>query len=305
MATGDLFAVAGTDDVSHVDIGLHGVPRHGSVYIIDAAEPAIIDSGTGQNREAVFEALDELGIDREDVAHILPTHVHLDHAGGVGYLAAACPNATVRTHEIGVPHLVDPTRLIEGTKEAVGGQWEFYADPKPVPADRIEPLVDGDEVDLGDRTLSVIHAPGHAPHQTLFFEPDDGVLFTGDATGIYVPERDVIRETSPPPQFDLEGCLDDVRTVEDLDPETLCFGHFGPLAYAPERMEGYKRTLVEWVEAVRAKREELGDDEAVIEHFQDNAEMVEVWGGRKARAEESLNTRGVLISLDRQRESGE
>ncbi|WP_311172439.1 MBL fold metallo-hydrolase [Halobellus ordinarius] len=299
MAIGDLAAVPGTDDVYYVDVGTHGVPRYGTVYLLDAAQPALVDTGTGQNRELVFDALDEVGIDREAVQHILPTHVHLDHAGGAGYVAAACPNATVRTHEIGVPHLVDPDRLVAGTKDAVGEQWEFYADPEPVPEDRIEGLADGDEIDLGDRTLSVIHTPGHAPHQTVFLDSGDDLLFTGDAAGIYVPERDTIRETSPPPQFDLEGCLADVRTIEDVAPETLCFGHFGPREYEPELLEGYKRTLVEWVEAVRGKRAELGDDEAVITHFEDHSDMVEIWGERKARAEDGLNVRGVLAALDR------
>ncbi|MFC6875161.1 MBL fold metallo-hydrolase [Halobellus marinus] len=299
MAIGDLAAVPGTDDVYYVDVGTHGVPRYGTVYLLDAAQPALVDTGTGQNRELVFDTLDEVGIDREAVQHILPTHVHLDHAGGAGYFADACPNATVRTHEIGVPHLVDPDRLVAGTKDAVGDQWEFYADPEPVPEDRIEGLTDGDEIDLGDRTLSVIHTPGHAPHQTVFLDSRDDLLFTGDAAGIYVPERDTIRETSPPPQFDLEGCLADVRTIEDIAPETLCFGHFGPREYDPELLEGYKRTLVEWVEAVRQKRAELGDDEAVIEHFAENSDMIEIWGERKARAEDTLNVRGVLAALDR------
>jgi glyoxylase-like metal-dependent hydrolase (beta-lactamase superfamily II) len=299
MAIGDLAAVPGTDDVYYVDVGTHGVPRYGTVYLLDAAQPALVDTGTGQNRELVFDTLDEVGIDREAVQHILPTHVHLDHAGGAGYFADACPNATVRTHEIGVPHLVDPERLVAGTKEAVGDQWAFYADPVPIPEARVDSLVGGDEIDLGDRSLSVHHAPGHAPHQTTFFDPDDGVLFTGDAAGIHVPGRDTLKETSPPPQFDLEGCLDDVRAIEAIDPDTLCFGHFGSVAYRPELMTMYKRTLVEWVEAVRRKRAELGDDDAVRGHFADTTDLAEEWSGRKARAEERLNASGVLTALDR------
>ncbi|MFB6091348.1 MAG: MBL fold metallo-hydrolase [Halobellus sp.] len=299
MAIGDLTPVDGAEDVYYVDVGTHGVPQYGSVYVIDADEPAFVDAGLGRNREYLFDALDELGIDREAVRHVLPTHVHLDHAGGAGYLAEACPNATVRTHEVGAPHLVDPERLVAGTKEAVGELWEFYAEPKPVPEGRIEGLEDGDEIDLGDRTLSVIEAPGHAPHQVIFLDSKDDLLFTGDAAGIYVPERDVVRETTPPPQFDLEGCLEDVRTIEELAPETLCFGHFGPREYDPDLMEEYKRALVEWIEAVRQKREELGDDEAVIEYFGDNSDLEDVWGERKAAAEERLNARGALVALDR------
>ncbi|ADQ66118.1 zn-dependent hydrolase, glyoxylase [Halogeometricum borinquense DSM 11551] len=302
MAIGDVTAVPGTDDVYYVDTGMYETEMYGSVYIIDAERPAFVDTGIGTNHEHLLDALDELDIAREDVEYLLPTHIHLDHAGGAGYLADACPNATVMTHEIGVSHLIDPEKLIAGTKAAVGDQWEFYVEPKPVPEDRIEPLTDGNEIDLGDRTLSVFHAPGHAPHQTMFLDSKDDLLFTGDAAGIYVPERGQVRQTSPPSQFDLEACLDDVRTIEEIAPERICFGHFGSCEYSEELMESYKRTLVEWVEAVRQKREELGDDDAVIEHFAEHTQMTDLWGERKASEEEKLNVRGVLGYLDWQAE---
>ncbi|XVH32569.1 MBL fold metallo-hydrolase [Haloferacaceae archaeon DSL9] len=298
MTRGDLEAVPDATALYFLDTGMYDVDGYGSVYIVDAEKPAVVDTGIGTNREYLYDALAELDIGREDLAYILPTHIHLDHAGGAGYLAERYPNATVLIHEIGVPHLVDPERLIEGTKAAVESQWGYYVDPKPVPEDRIEAIGDGDELDLGDRTLTAYEAPGHAPHQLIFYDDRDEVVFTGDAAGIYVADRDEIRVTSPPAQFHLDRCLEDVSTIRDLDPAILCFGHFGPRAYDEALLEGYKRSLVEWVEAVRQQRAALGDDEAVIDHFVETTELSEIWGDRKGRAEARLNTRGVLGYLD-------
>jgi len=258
----------------------------------------VVDPGLGTNVDLVLDALDAVGIDALDA--ILTTHIHLDHAGGAGYLAAEFPDATVYTHELGVRHLVDPDRLVTGTKAAVGSQWQYYVDPKPIPEERIESLAGGDEIDLGDRTVDVIHAPGHAPHQVVFHDRTDDVLFSGDAGGIRPGKSGDLFPTSPPVNFDLEGCIADAETIADRNPERICFGHFGDAAFTPELMDEYERILTDWVAQVREKRAELGDDEAVIEHFAETADLVEPWGERKTRAENRLNVKGVLGYLDSQ-----
>ena len=297
MAPGDLEAVPDATDLYYVDTGMYDVAGYGAVYIFDTAEPAVIDTGIGTHREYIFDALDELGID--SLSYILPTHVHLDHAGGAGFLAEVFPDADVLVHERGVDHLIDPGRLIEGTKAAVDEMWPYYTEPQPIPADRIAGLTDGDEIDLGDRTLTAHAAPGHAPHQLVF--ETDGLVFTGDAAGIYVAARDAIRVTSPPPQFDVQHCLDDVSMIQSLEPDTLCFAHFGPRSYDATLLDGYKRSLIEWVEAIRQQRDRQADDKAVIDHFVTNTDLTEIWGTEKGWAETRLNVRGVLAALDQGR----
>jgi len=301
MSIGDVQAVDGTDEVHYVDTGMYGTAEYGSVYIIDGERPAVVDSGTGGDYDAIADALAELGIDALEA--VVLTHVHLDHAGGAGRLLEDHPDAQAYIHELGAKHLIDPERLVAGTKDAVGKQWSYYAEPVPAPEERVTRLADGDEVDLGDHTLVAHEAPGHAPHQHVFHDPGEGIVYTGDAAGLYIPAVDAIRETSPPPQFDLEQARRDVSTIAELEPETLAFAHFGPRAFDAEKLSGYKRTLVEWVEAVRRKRAELDDDEAVIEHFVDHADEsagADVWGEEKADAEMRLNTRGVLAYLEQQ-----
>ncbi|PSQ18901.1 MBL fold metallo-hydrolase [Halobacteriales archaeon QS_8_69_26] len=299
MAPGDVFEVdiGGLSDCYYVDTGMYGVPEYGSVYVLDGDRPALVDTGIGTHHDRVLAALEELGIAREDLATLAVTHVHLDHAGGAGFLAEACENATVAVHSRGARHLVDPGRLWAGTKQAVGDQIEYYTEPEPVAEDRIRQVEDGDELDLGDRTLRVHHAPGHAPHQVVFEDPDASAVFTADAGGIYVPALDALEPTTPPPQFDLDLALEDVDTIEGLDPDVLCYAHFGP-ADPGNRLDEYRVTLAEWVDAVREMRAELGDDEAVIDRFVETQDIGEVWGERKARGETAMNVRGVLAYLD-------
>ena len=287
------------DDLYYVDVGMYGVEEYGTVYIIDAERPAVVDPGTGAERDIVLDAMAEVGIEPEDLEAIALSHVHLDHAGGAGYLAETCPNATVYVHEIGTKHLVDPSRLWEGTKQAVGDMIKYYAEPQPVDEARIEEIADGDTIDIGDHELEVLYAPGHAPHQVVFYDPTNDAVFAADAAGLYTPSVDEVNVTTPPVNFDLEQALADVEMLQDLDPAVICYGHFGP-APTGDRLERYAEQLPEWVDAIAEKRAELEDDEAVIQHFIEHVDYPEVWGPEKQTAEVRLNVSGILVMLDRQ-----
>jgi glyoxylase-like metal-dependent hydrolase (beta-lactamase superfamily II) len=301
MGIGDVFDVQGVPDCYYVDTGMYDTPEYGAVYLYDTERPAIVDAGIGTNYELILDALREVGVAPEDLEVVALTHVHLDHAGGAGFIAEET-GADVYVHESGSTFLVDPDTIWEGTKRAVGDQIKHYAKPDPVAADRIEPLHDGATVDLGDVELDVHHAPGHAFHQVVFHDAATDVVFVADAAGIYVPERDTVRETSPPPGFDLEQVVADARLISRLDPEKLCYPHFGDAA-ADERIGEYVGVITRWVEAIAEKRRELEDDDAVIEHFVGADDIDELWSEEKAAAEVAMNVRGVLHYLD-EREAG-
>jgi glyoxylase-like metal-dependent hydrolase (beta-lactamase superfamily II) len=304
MAQGDLSeATAGeSTDVYYVDTGTYGTANYGTVYILDTDRPALVDTGIGKHYDLVLEAMADLGIDPGDLESIVPTHVHLDHAGGAGYLAEACPDADVYVHEVGARHLVDPSALWAGTKAAVGDLIEHYVEPKPVPEARVVELAGGDGVDVGDRVLDVHHVPGHAPHQMALYDPVSDGIFTADAAGSYAPGLDAPYPETPPPSFDKEQCLADVSTLRDLDPAALYFGHFGDrpadgvLAESADALEA-------WVADVEAARGDFEDDAAVVDHFVGRVgtdlrpDSVDVWGESTARGKMRMNVTGVLESL--------
>jgi glyoxylase-like metal-dependent hydrolase (beta-lactamase superfamily II) len=299
MAIGDVSeaTVGECTDLWYVDTGMYDTEAYGAVYVLDAERPALVDTGIGANYERVLDAVRVAGLEPGDIEVIALTHVHLDHAGGAGYLVAEC-DADVYVHERGAPHLVDPGRLWEGTKAAVGDQIRHYTEPEPVPDDRVVELEDGDRVDLGDHALEVTHVPGHAPHQVVFSDPANDALFAADAAGIYAPATDELFPTSPPPNFDPQGCQDDIETLRAIDPGVLCYAHFGPVETG-DRLDRYAETLATWVESVADTREELGDD-AVVDHFVERADDERaLWGAEKADAEVAMNVRGVLTALDR------
>jgi glyoxylase-like metal-dependent hydrolase (beta-lactamase superfamily II) len=312
MAIGDVESVDTGDctDLHCVDTGMYDVAGYGSVYLLDGERPALVDSGIGADRERVFALLDAAGVGRDELAVIALTHVHLDHAGGAGFVAAECPNAEVVVHERGAPHVVDPSRLVEGTRRVVGEQWRYYADPEPVPGERVRSVTGGDRIDLGEHALVVHEAFGHAPHQVVFEDPENDAVFTGDSAGLYVPALDAVVPTSPPPQFDYPQALADLHTLARIEPSTLLYAHFGP-APAAGRLDEYAHTLAEWVTDVAETRtleratDENGDvAERVVERFAAGSAYEEAWGRRKARAETALNARGVLAYLDRREERG-
>jgi len=293
----------GTTDLDYIETGMFGVEGYSSVYLLDAEEPAVIETGIGTEWEPIVDAMASVGIDPEEVSYVAPTHVHLDHAGGAGYLAEACPNAEVVIHEIGAPHLVDPERLWEGTKRAVGDQIRHYAEPEPVPEGRVRTVTDGDAIDLGDHELAVHHTPGHAPHQVVYHDPANGAVFTADAAGIYVPDLDTVKPTTPPPNFDVPQAVADTRTIAALDPDVLCYSHYGPHPTA-DRLEEHERALTEFAELVEERRERLGDDEAVIERFVEGTDpdLAAAWSEDRARAVAEMDVRGILRYLDTREE---
>ena len=276
-----------------IDTMHFGRPRAGAVYHIHGEKHALIETGTSLACPYIAEALGEIDLD-----YIFVTHVHLDHAGGAGYLARDHPKAKMVVHPRGAGHLIDPTRLVESVRTVTGDLFSHYGEVIPVPGERIHVAEDGERFDLGrGATIEAIETPGHAPHHLCFFEHDAGGLFTGDAAGIL--HQGKVFPATPPPNFDLELSLKSLERLRDYRPETLYYTHFGPVENAVEQLTRYGEVLTEWVHRIRGLLGRMTSEEVVREILADPALVASPDEEPTWALEVAMAVRGVLYYLDR------
>nr|WP_017727960.1 MBL fold metallo-hydrolase [Halalkalibacterium ligniniphilum] len=202
-------------------------------YVIHEKELTLIETGPSLSVPHILEGLKELDISSAQIRHIIVTHIHLDHSGGLGLLLNDCINARVYVHPRGARHLVDPSRLIKGAKAVYGDMFERLFTPiLPVPEDKITTVEDGDELEIGPACkLEFLHTPGHAAHHISILDPVTNGIFTGDTLGVrYEPlSREGIEFVLPstsPNQFHPEQMLQSLKRIRKKRVERIYFGHF-------------------------------------------------------------------------------
>jgi glyoxylase-like metal-dependent hydrolase (beta-lactamase superfamily II) len=175
------------------------------------------------------------------------THIHIDHAGGIGKAVGAMPNAMVVVHERALPHLVNPEKLWAASLRTLGDLAIKYGEIEPVPAARIVAAQDNMKLDLGGIELEVYFTPGHAIHHLSLFDRAHGILLAGEAAGVCTDGK--VRPATPPP-FKLEEMLASVDKLIGLKPIKLCYGHFGCYDNGLARLEQYRKKLLTWQQIV-------------------------------------------------------
>lgn len=192
-------------------------------------EGVIIDPGPASTVPALLEGLGEI-----EPHAILLTHIHLDHAAGTGTLLRRFPGAVVYVHEIGAPHLVDPSRLWSSAARLYGERHmrELWGEVLPVPAERVRTLSGGERVE----GMEVLHAPGHAAHHVVYLD-GDGSAYVGDLAGVRIPPGEVTVMPTPPPEIDVEAWLDSIAALAARDPRRLRLTHFGEITAAAGQLE--------------------------------------------------------------------
>jgi glyoxylase-like metal-dependent hydrolase (beta-lactamase superfamily II) len=244
------------NEVFQIDTRMAGYDGITAGYLIRGDRPCLVETGTAPSAPIVRDALAALGVRAGDLATVVVTHIHLDHAGGTGDIAGMFPAAEIVVHELGARHLADPSRLMASARMVYGDELDgLFGTLAPTPADRIRAVERTGVVDLGGgRRLDSHYSPGHARHHVGLVDSVSGDLYVGDAAGIYIQETGDMRPATPPPDFDLGVALESLRTFAALRPTRLLFSHFGPVTAVEETLQRSADEINLWVAETRRAR---------------------------------------------------
>ena len=248
-----------TKGLWQIDTLLGGWEEVNSVFLIEADRPCLVETGPQRDVGQVIEGLSRHGLGPDDLAWVVLTHIHLDHAGAVGEIAQQFPRAQILCHPKGLRHLADPTRLIAASAQVYGARLDsLYGRMTAVDSDRLVAAEDGDLVDLGrGRQLVVVHSPGHAKHHIGVLEADSGVLLVGDAVGVKLPGAGPLRPATPPDDFDLELAVGSLHRFLELRPQQVVLTHYGSAGPPEEVLREAEETLRRWATVAQDAYREL------------------------------------------------
>lgn len=215
------------DKVYRLETLVRGMTSVFAVYFIKESQGVLIEPCPAAIVTQIRQGMRYLGM--KDLAYIIPTHIHVDHAGGAGKLAQIFPQAKVLIHPAGLKHVIDPTRLIESTKTVFGADFEdIFGRVEPVPESQTKVPEDGEIISVGSRELQIIYAPGHAPHHIAVFDRSVKGLFCGEALGLPVQvDRLFPLPAVAPPSFDQELSLETMEKLRRLKARLLFYSHDG------------------------------------------------------------------------------
>ncbi|HKZ98840.1 MAG TPA: MBL fold metallo-hydrolase [Thermoplasmata archaeon] len=255
-------------DTYLADVRMFDQEAFGAVYLIDDEKKAIIETGTSWDAKAILDAVDSFGLHPADVDALVVSHIHLDHAGGAGFLVEPMSRATVYVHDRGFKHLVDPTRLVASAQAALGpDEANLFGTMRPIRPDRLVAVKDGDALDLGRHVLRFFDSPGHAPHELTILDERARALYTGDAAGLYFPGDEILMPIAPAPAFDLDRNLATLERILAVRPRALLFSHYGPHMRPKEAIEAMMYLYPAWSRIVREKVASIGEEGVLRELY--------------------------------------
>ena len=249
------------DGLWAIDTGFHRDRFDAAYLVADGGRAAFVDTGTAFAVPRLLAALGALGLPRSAVDFVIATHVHLDHAGGVGQLIQALPGAQLVVHPRGARHMIDPAALWQGATGVYGAEQmaRAYGALVPVPAERVRTTADGETIPLAGRPLVFAHTPGHALHHHCIWDARSAGWFTGDNFGMAYPEFNVggrafIFPTTTPVQFDPAAMRASIARLMATSPRQMFLTHYSRVVDVPDCAARLERMIVATVDAALAQR---------------------------------------------------
>jgi glyoxylase-like metal-dependent hydrolase (beta-lactamase superfamily II) len=232
-------------DLIDLDIPSLGYSQFISAWVYNSPGGSfLVDPGPACTIPNLLEALEQRRIRHLD--WILLTHIHIDHAGGIGHLVSRFPGARVVCHERAVSHLTDPARLWEGSLKVLGRVAQTYGEIKPIPAENI---VAAAELEFEDG-IRVVDSPGHAVHHQCFVFKD--WIFCGELFGIMLARNEhIYLRPATPPRIDLEALFASMHRMEPEMNRRICFGHYGQFLDGPRILSLARTQLELWIDVIR------------------------------------------------------
>lgn len=257
-------------DTMLIDVEYLGQSRYIACALLEGDSPVIIDPGPTVSLPALEQGLRRAGLSVDDLAGVLLTHIHLDHAGASGTLVKRNPRLTVYVHRRGARHMIEPGRLLRSAERLYGDQMDaLWGDFLAVPEDNVRPLEGGETLELAGRRIEVAYTPGHASHHVSYLDTSNGTAFVGDTAGIRIFDNAFVLPVTPPPDIDLEAWETSLGKIEAWNPERLFVTHFGPSHAVGEHLAEFRERLAEWANTVRGGLASDVNNDTCVETFTD------------------------------------
>jgi glyoxylase-like metal-dependent hydrolase (beta-lactamase superfamily II) len=248
------------DGITAVDTEYLRPQMDASHIVVAGGRAAIVDTGPNTAVPLILAALENLQVAPDAVDLLFLTHVHLDHAGGAGALMRALPRATAVVHPRGAPHMIDPAKLIAGTRVVYGEELysKLYGEILPIARERIAITQDNQRFELPGRTFECVHTPGHAMHHQVFVDHATNSIFTGDTFGLSYREFDTARgawimPTTTPTQFDPAQLKASIVRLMQFRPRKLYLTHYGEVGECARLANDMVDSIDQFVNIARAE----------------------------------------------------